>query len=110
MGQMNQHERSFELLEVLFTPKEAAEILKVTPTTVHNLVTRGELRCIQVTSKIRRFSMEHLLEHLELKTTALHIDVEPCSDLPSTVRKGGGKRDEDSVQSPLKEELDKLWQ
>lgn len=77
----------------LLQPVEVAEILGISPETVHELVRQGSLNCVQITPKIRRFKKEHVEEFINAhlsKTFVPHPpgdswipDIETCpSDIP----------------------------
>ena len=59
----------------VYTPDEAAEILKVTRQTVYNLIKRGDLPCVKVGSLIRVSAdqLEKYLQTARLENTLQRI-------------------------------------
>jgi len=87
----------------LMDAQDVALILKITPKTVHKLVRRGKLGCVQVTEKDRRFTREQVQAYIDAQSTEVRID----SQKPNRVRclppKGGEKSLGVSRTSLLKE-------
>ncbi|MEW6406973.1 MAG: helix-turn-helix domain-containing protein [Chloroflexota bacterium] len=52
----------------LMDAQDVALILKIAPKTVHKLVRRGKLGCVQVTAKYRRFTREQVQAYIESRT------------------------------------------
>jgi excisionase family DNA binding protein len=52
----------------LMDAQDVALILKIAPKTVHKLVRRGKLGCVQVTEKDRRFTREQVQAYIESRT------------------------------------------
>ena len=77
----------------LMDAQDVALILKIAPKTVHKLVRRGKLGCVQVTEKDRRFTREQVQSYIESCTTnpPAKIDREPCVRVRSQPPKGGAK-------------------
>jgi excisionase family DNA binding protein len=93
-------------MEVLRTPKEAAELLKTSPKTVHKLCRDNKLGFVLVNGKDRRFTDEHLEEYVRSRTVPVKkpVDKKASPHLPSA-RKGGETRKTDVSRASLRKEM-----
>ncbi len=97
------------MLTPLLSPNEVAEYLGVRLKTVHEYVRRGELGCIEVSPRDRRFTEDQLQEFIKRKTKPpkKRIDNGPSKSVIYS-RKGGVKQVEDSGTSLTTREIRKL--
>lgn len=95
------------MLTPLLTAREVARILGIATKTVHKLVLRGQLSCVQITGKKRRFTIKQLDEFVQSHTTGL-IDKRPRKRLRS-LTKGGMKSCEVVDRASLRKEM-RSWQ
>ena len=58
-------------LPKLMNAQDVALILKIAPKTVHKLVRRGKLGCVQVTEKDRRFTIDPVQTHIDSRTVQI---------------------------------------
>ena len=58
----------------LMDAQDVALILKIATKTVHKLVRRGKLGCVQVTEKDRRFTREQVQAYIDSQTISIGID------------------------------------
>ncbi len=78
----------------LLAPGQAAEIFGVTTRRIHELVRRGELRCVQISPKDRRFTQEQIDEYITRKSTPeppRPVDKNASKKIPCSPQRGGGK-------------------
>jgi excisionase family DNA binding protein len=61
LNSYNENNRRAVSLESLYTVKDVAAILGISPKTVHKLVQEKKLACVQVTACERRFTQEQVL-------------------------------------------------
>jgi excisionase family DNA binding protein len=87
----------------LMDAKDVALILKIAPKTVHKLVRKGKLGCVQVTEKDRRFTREQVQAYIESQTVTVRFDKKSTKPVRSTPPKGGEKSLGVSRTSLLKE-------
>ena len=95
------------MLEPLLKTEDLAEFLGISIKTVNHLVRKGELRCVQVTKKERRFTHEQVQEFIERQSDKQPKSVDKVASgrLPSR-RKGGKSFGHSGVD--LREEM-KRW-
>jgi hypothetical protein len=74
----------------LMDAQDVALILKIAPKTVHKLVRRGKLGCVQATEKNRRFTREQVQAYIDSQRVEVRID-RKVSKAPSSPLKGGDK-------------------
>ena len=91
----------------LMDAKDVANILKIAPKTVHKLVRRGKLGCVQVTEKDRRYTCEQVQAYIDSQSVEVRIDRKFSKTL-SAPRKGGEKSVGFS-RTNLREEM-RSWQ
>jgi excisionase family DNA binding protein len=53
----------------LATAKQAAEYLGITERHIHRLVRQGRLQCVQISTKVRKFSIDQLKAFIEASKT-----------------------------------------
>ena len=87
----------------LMDAKDVAKILKIAPKTVHKLVRRGKLGCVQVTAKERRFTEEQMREYIESRTIERPVDRK--SPKPVDFPRKGGKKSFGCSRTSLREEM-----
>jgi excisionase family DNA binding protein len=75
----------------LMDAQDVALILKIAPKTVHKLVRRGKLGCVQVTEKDRRFTREQVQAYIESQSVEVRIDRTKEKAVKSQPPKGGEK-------------------
>jgi len=100
-----------EMLAPLLTPDTVAEYLGISVRDIHALVRRGQLNCIQIDSKRRRFTEEQVSEYLQARTILRPKGIdENASKRLRSPREGGNKRNrhKDSAKA-LREEM-RSWQ
>ncbi len=76
----------------LWPVSDVAEILGLSPRTVHKLVRDGKLACVQVTSRERRFTDTQIAEFIERQSMPARVDKKPEQPVSSAPKKGGVKR------------------
>ena len=87
----------------LMNAQDVALILKIAPKTVHKLVRRGKLGCVQVTAKERRFTEEQVQEYIESRTIERPVDRK--SPKPVDFPRKGGKKSLGFARTALKQEM-----
>ncbi len=96
------------MLNPLLTPEAVAEYLGISVRDIHALVRRGQLDCIQIDSKRRRFTEEQIYVYLQARTVPRpkRIDENASKRLRSP-REGGDKRNrqEDSAKAQFRKEM-----
>ncbi len=99
------------MLSPLLSAKEVAQYLGIRLKTVHEYVRRGELGCIEVSPRDRRFTEDQLQEFIQrtTKPPKKRIDKKPSRSLTYSPKKGGAKSVKDSG-ADLREEIRQLWQ
>ncbi|MGO9121119.1 MAG: helix-turn-helix domain-containing protein [Desulfomonilaceae bacterium] len=75
----------------LMDAKDVALILKIAPKTVHKLVRRGKLGCVQITEKDRRFTREQVQAYIDSQSVDVRIDKNSVKPLRLPPPKGGEK-------------------
>jgi len=75
----------------LMDAQDVALILKIAPKTVHKLVRRGKLGCVQVTEKDRRFTREQVQAYIDSQSVTVRFDKKSPRPVRSTPPKGGEK-------------------
>ncbi len=60
--------RPLEELPEILRPKQAAEVLTISPRTLYRLVEEGKIGHIRVSEHGLRFRREHVVEYLETNT------------------------------------------
>ncbi|MGO9120882.1 MAG: helix-turn-helix domain-containing protein [Desulfomonilaceae bacterium] len=75
----------------LMDAQDVALILKIASKTVHKLVRRGKLGCVQVTEKDRRFTREQVQAYIDLQSIDVRIDKKSAKTIKSQPPKGGTK-------------------
>jgi hypothetical protein len=75
----------------LMNAQDVALILKIAPKTVHKLVRKGILGCVQVTEKDRRFTLEQVQAYIDSQSTEVPIDRSKEKPVKSRPPKGGEK-------------------
>jgi len=75
----------------LMNAQDVALILKIAPKTVHKLVRRGKLGCVQVTEKDRRFTREQVQAYIDSQSVEVRIDKNSIKPVRSTPPRGGDK-------------------
>jgi len=78
------------MIERLLNADEVADILRIARKTVNKRVRDGELQCVRVNRRDRRFTDEQVQQYIERKTTHLPVDVKPQPRV-SCKPKGGEK-------------------
>ena len=78
------------MVERLLNADEVADILRIARKTVNKRVRDGELQCVRVNRRDRRFTDEQVQQYIERKTTHLPVDVKPQLRV-SCKTKGGEK-------------------
>jgi excisionase family DNA binding protein len=76
----------------LLSPKDVAEILRISVKTVHKLVRDGKHGCVQVTSKERRFTEEQIRAYIESQSNepkVVRVDKKTALRVTSQPKKGG---------------------
>jgi excisionase family DNA binding protein len=91
----------------LLTVADMAKFLRVSPKTVNKFVREGNLRCLQINSKVRRFRAEDVEDFVNNRTRALSKQVDKKRRRPVLFRKEGGDRKsvEDSGTDLLGKEI-----
>ncbi len=69
----------------LYTPQEAADMLRLTMNHVHRLVRQGKIACVQVSRKVRLFTWHQLEEFTRSRTAPLPkpVDKNQSKRVPS---------------------------
>jgi hypothetical protein len=75
----------------LMDAQDVALILKIAPKTVHKLVRRGKLGCVQVTEKDRRFTREQVQAYIDSQSVEVRIDRPRAKAVKLQPPKGGEK-------------------
>ena len=75
----------------LMNAQDVALILKIAPKTIHKLVRRGKLGCVQVTEKDRRFTREQVQAYIDSQSVEARIDRSKGKPVKSQPPKGGEK-------------------
>jgi hypothetical protein len=75
----------------LMDAQDVALILKIAPKTVHKLVRRGILGCVQVTEKDRRFTREQVQAYIDSQSVEVRIDRSRAKAVKLPLPKGGEK-------------------
>src|SRR5271154_1437354 len=88
-GKENDQERIF--IQKLLSAKDVAEILGISVKTVNKLVREGNLGCVQVTAKERRFTEDQIRGYLESRSSRVQIDKTKPDRVKSQPPKGGVK-------------------
>jgi excisionase family DNA binding protein len=88
---MEQTFNNRDSVTALLNCKEVAQILGIKPKTVNKLVRDGQLACVQVTPKERRFSQAQVQEYIEAKTVERIVDKKNRKPL-NFLQKGGDKQ------------------
>ena len=78
-------------IHALWQASDVAQILGIRVKTVHNLVRKGKLACVQVTVRERRFTQEQVHEYIRSQSTEVRVDKKPLGPVSSPARKGGEK-------------------
>ena len=94
----------------LLDAKDVATILKSSVKTVHKRVREGQLGCVQITARDRRFTIEQVRTFIEAQSTQTPIDKKVANPISSGPKKGGeikGSHAEKTTDSwaSLKEEM-----
>ena len=79
------------MLEPLLKTEELAAYLGISIKTVNHLVRKGDLRCVQVTKKDRRFTHEQVQEFIERQSDKQPKSVDKLSSGRLPYRQKGGK-------------------
>jgi len=87
----------------LMDAQDVALILKIAPKTVHKLVRKGRLGCVQVTEKDRRFTREQVQAYIDSQSVEVRIDRPRAKAVRLQPPKGGEKSLGVSRTSLLKE-------
>jgi len=99
------------MLTPLLSPNEVAQYLGVRLKTVHEYVRQGELGCVQISPKERKFTEEQVLEFLERKSKPAKKPIDKRASKSVTYpQKGGAKSVKDSGTSLTTEEIRRLCQ
>ena len=95
----------------LLRANDVAEILRVSPKTVHQLVREGKLCCVETTPKLRRFLPDQVVDFIESRRRPMpkKVDKKPSKPV-GFIKKGGDSRKsvEDSG-TDLRKEIRELW-
>ncbi len=75
----------------LMDAQDVALILKIAPETVHKLVRKGKLGCVQVTEKDRRFTREQVQAYTDSRSIDVRIDRPRAKAVKLPPPKGGEK-------------------
>jgi len=87
----------------LMNAQDVALILKIAPKTVHKLVRRGKLGCVQVTEKDRRFTREQVQAYIDSQSVEVRIDRKGSKALSSPPK--GGEKSVGFSRTNLREEM-----
>ncbi len=71
---MERREQNHSDIQKLMTAKEVAELLGISVKTVNKQVRAGQLGCVQVTTKERRFTQEQVRAYVESKSQPARVD------------------------------------
>jgi excisionase family DNA binding protein len=82
---------------------DVAEILGIAKKTVHNLVRKGKLGCVQVNDKERKFTKEQVEEYIASRTLPARIDKKVRKPLCSPPK--GGAKSVGFSRTNLREEM-----
>lgn len=95
------------MLDRLLTVSDVAVILGKKPKTVHEYVRTGDLQCVQLSPRDRRFTEDHLRAFIESRTVNQPkiVDASAPSPLPSP--KKGGERGKEITGGSIKAQLRK---
>ena len=81
----------------LIPPEIAAQRLRVGVRTINTWARKGEMECVQLSPRKRRFTSDQLKKFIETRTRAMPKNLDrpkskrlPC---PSTIQKGGVNRE-----------------
>ena len=74
---------------ILYTDTEVAAILMITKKMVQELVRKGQLACVQMTPRIRRFTPEQVQQYIDSHSTPPPVDKQRSRPVSSPARKGG---------------------
>ena len=78
-------------IHALWQASDVAQILGIRVKTVHNLVRKGKLACVQVTVRERRFTQEQVHEYIRSQSTEVRVDKRVPRPVQSPPKKGGAK-------------------
>ena len=82
----------------LMEPIQISQMLGVSVKTVHKLCRTGTLRCVQITPKIRRVTMEQVEEYIEARSTkGMDTPPDESSSAPKTAPEIQGETEEINV-------------
>src|SRR5208283_236287 len=94
-------------LQVLWRVSDVARILALSSKSVHKLVRKGKLPCVQVTTRERRFTPEQVEQYIESQSTDIRVDKKAASPVSSRPKKGGAKSSGVLSRQALLEEMRK---
>lgn len=75
----------------LYTDAQVADMLLLPKKTVQKLVREKKLACVQITSRIRRFTPEQVRGYIDSHSTPISVDKKDSRPVSSPPRKGGEK-------------------
>jgi hypothetical protein len=102
------------MVSPLMQPEDVAKILGVKVKNVHEYVRKGELACVQLSPKDRKFTEAQVQDFIQRQTISSSklVDKKPSNPLGSG-RKGGVRRKSTRVSEAgllIREEIKKLCQ
>jgi hypothetical protein len=78
---------------ILYTDADVAAILMITKKMVQELVRKGQLACVQMTPRIRRFTPEQVQQYIDSHSTPPPVDKRDARPVSSPARKGGDNKE-----------------
>jgi hypothetical protein len=73
----------------LYTDTDVANILLLPKKLIHKLIREKKLACVQITPRIRRFTLEQVQQYIDSHSTPLPVDKKASRSVSSPARKGG---------------------